>query len=51
MRFKKVPTITYLCLMPLLISLGFWQLGRSEEKKIILEKQNQAFASSEVLLL
>ena len=51
MRFKKVPTITYLCLMPLLISLGFWQLGRSEEKKIILEKQNQAFVSSEVLML
>ena len=51
MRFKKAPTIAYLCLLPFLISLGFWQLGRSDEKKIILEKQEQGLASSEIIQL
>ena len=51
MRFKKAPTLAYLCLLPLLISLGFWQLGRSEEKRIILEKQEQGIASPEIIKL
>ena len=31
----------YLCLLPLLISLGFWQLHRADEKQILLNRQAQ----------
>jgi surfeit locus 1 family protein len=51
MKFEKAPTLAYLCLLPLLIALGIWQLGRSEEKRVFLEKQEQAMASSEILPL
>ena len=51
MRYKKAPTLAYLCLLPLLIALGFWQLGRSEEKRVILEKQEQGIASPEFIRL
>ena len=51
MKFEKAPTLAYLCLLPLLIALGIWQLGRSEEKRLFLEKQEQGMASSEILLL
>ena len=51
MKFEKAPTLVYLCLLPLLITLGIWQLGRSEEKRLFLEKQEQGMASSEILLL
>jgi surfeit locus 1 family protein len=51
MRYKKAPTLAYLCLLPLLISLGFWQLGRSEEKRVILEKQEQGISSPEFIRL
>jgi surfeit locus 1 family protein len=50
MKFEIVPTIAYLCLMPLLIGLGTWQLERSEEKRAFLELQQQQ-AESEVLHL
>ena len=49
MKFEKAPTLAYLCLLPLLIALGIWQLGRSEEKRVFLEKQEQGMASSEIL--
>ena len=51
MKFEKAPTMAYLCLLPLLIALGIWQLGRSEEKRVFLEKQEQGMASSEILPL
>ena len=51
MKFEKAPTLAYLCLLPLLIALGIWQLGRSEEKRLFLEQQEQGMASSEILLL
>ena len=51
MKFEKAPTLAYLCLLPLLIALGIWQLGRSEEKRLFLEKQEQGMASSEILPL
>ncbi len=37
-RFRPglVPTLVVLALLPLLVSLGFWQLGRGEEKRIML---------------
>jgi len=38
-RPKIVPTLITLILLPILISLGFWQLSRTEEKQIILEEQ------------
>ena len=31
-----LPSLLVLALMPLLISLGFWQLGRGEEKRLML---------------
>ena len=49
--FEKAPTLAYLCLLPLLIALGTWQLGRSEEKRIFLKQQEQGLASSEVIRL
>ncbi|MGR9100328.1 MAG: SURF1 family protein [Gammaproteobacteria bacterium] len=39
-----VPVVAFLCLLPLLVSLGFWQLGRAQEKRDWLEKQNRRFA-------
>ena len=51
MKFEKAPTLAYLCLLPLLIALGIWQLGRSEEKRIFLEQQEQGLASSEIIQL
>ena len=32
-----IPLLAFLCLLPLFISLGFWQLGRAEEKQVLLE--------------
>lgn len=49
--FEKAPTLAYLCLLPLLIALGIWQLGRSEEKRIFLEQQKQGLASSKIIQL
>jgi len=49
--FEKAPTLAYLCLLPLLIALGIWQLGRSEEKRIFLKQQEQGLASSEIIQL
>jgi surfeit locus 1 family protein len=51
MKFEKAPTLVYLCLLPLLIALGVWQLGRSEEKRLFFEQQGQALASSEIIQL
>lgn len=36
-----IPTVVFLGLLYLLISLGYWQLGRSDEKKVLLEQQSQ----------
>lgn len=37
-RFRPgiVPTLVVLALLPLLVSLGCWQLGRAEEKRVML---------------
>ncbi|MDD2660589.1 MAG: SURF1 family protein, partial [Methylococcales bacterium] len=43
--------MAYLCLLPLLIALGVWQLGRAEEKRLFLEQQEQGLASSEIIQL
>lgn len=38
---KIVPTLVTVLLLPVLISLGFWQLSRAEEKRVRLAKQEQ----------
>ena len=38
-NFSLTPLLLYLALVTLLVSLGFWQLGRADEKKIFLAKQ------------
>jgi surfeit locus 1 family protein len=51
MKFEKAPTLAYLCLLPLLLALGTWQLGRSEQKSLFLQQQQQALAASEIIHL
>lgn len=51
MKFEKAPTLAYLCLLPLLLALGTWQLGRSEQKSAFLKQQQQALATSEIIHL
>ncbi|PPK74292.1 surfeit locus 1 family protein [Methylobacter tundripaludum] len=45
MKFKIIPTLVYLCLLPTLIALGMWQLDRSEQKRAFLKEQEQALAT------
>lgn len=41
MKFKLIPTLAYLCLLPLLLALGVWQLDRAEQKRAFLKLQEQ----------
>ena len=50
-KFEKGPTLAYLCLLPLLLALGTWQLGRSDEKRLFLQQQEQGAASAEIIRL
>ncbi len=45
MKFKIIPTLVYLCLLPMLLALGLWQLDRSEQKRALLQRQEQAGAT------
>lgn len=38
---KLIPTLATLIVLPIFISLGFWQLQRAEEKKILLQQYEQ----------
>jgi len=49
-KLEAGPTLVYLCLLPLLLALGFWQLGRAEEKKALLGQQTQSVAAETVHL-
>ena len=40
-RPALIPGIVVLCLLPVLISLGIWQLGRADEKRALLEQHSQ----------
>ena len=51
MNFKRTPTVIYLCVLPLLIALGLWQLGRADQKRILLEQREKGMSSSETLSL
>ncbi len=50
MKYRRAPLITYLCLLPILLTLGVWQLNRAEEKRALLQLQAQG-RSAEVLSL
>jgi len=43
---RPLPTLATLILLPILISLGFWQLDRAEQKKEILRQYQQQQAES-----
>ncbi len=44
-KFKFIPTLIYICLLPVLLALGTWQLDRSQQKRALLELQQQALGS------
>jgi surfeit locus 1 family protein len=50
MKFKRVPLIAYLCLLPILLALGVWQLNRAEEKRALISLKEQR-QSTEALVL
>jgi surfeit locus 1 family protein len=50
LKFAPLPTIAYACLLPLLISLGFWQWHRADEKQQLLNLYAQNQAAPAVLL-
>ncbi len=41
-KFAKLPTLVFLCLLSLLLSLGMWQTKRASEKRHFLQQQEQA---------
>jgi len=45
MKFKIIPSLVYVCLLPVLLALGMWQLDRSEQKRVLLKLQEQAVAT------
>jgi surfeit locus 1 family protein len=45
MKFEKIPALVVLCILPLLIALGFWQLDRAEQKRAFLDRQKQGMAA------
>ncbi len=45
LRLEMAPTLAYLCLLPVLLALGNWQLGRAEAKRELIQQQQQRAAS------
>jgi surfeit locus 1 family protein len=50
MKFKRTPLLAYLCLLPVLLALGVWQLNRAEEKRSLLNLQKQQETSESLVL-
>lgn len=50
MKLEKIPTLAYLCLLPVLLALGFWQLNRAEEKQAFIDLQKQGRAAVSIKL-
>lgn len=50
MKLQRVPLIAYLCLLPILLALGVWQLYRAEEKRVLISLKEQR-QSTETLVL
>lgn len=47
LKFEKLPTLLFLCLLPLLLSLGLWQTHRADEKRAFLQQQAAGQAANE----
>ena len=49
-RFRPgiAPTLVVLALLPLLVFLGFWQLARGEQKRVLLDSYAQRQAAAPV---
>ena len=45
MKFEKIPTLLVLCILPILIGLGFWQLDRAEQKREFFARQQQGMTA------
>ncbi|WP_374088303.1 SURF1 family protein [Methylomicrobium lacus] len=45
MKFEKIPTLVVLCILPILIALGFWQLDRAEQKRAFFAAQKNGMAA------
>jgi surfeit locus 1 family protein len=50
MKYKRVPLIAYLCLVPILLALGVWQLNRAEEKRVSIRLQEQRQSTENLVL-
>ncbi|MEC4747698.1 SURF1 family protein [Methylomicrobium sp. Wu6] len=50
MKFEKIPTLVVLCILPILVALGFWQLDRAEQKRAFFARQQQGMAAPVVQL-
>ncbi|MBK8816293.1 MAG: SURF1 family protein [Methylococcaceae bacterium] len=50
MKFQLIPSIAYLCILPVLIALGIWQLNRAEEKKAVLILQERSQHTERLIL-
>jgi surfeit locus 1 family protein len=49
-RMALLPGIVFICLLPLLIALGIWQLGRAKDKEVLLALQTQRMHDSALQL-
>lgn len=49
-KFRLLPTLAYLCLLPVLVSLGVWQLNRAVEKRALFKLQEQRLQSAPMTL-
>lgn len=50
-KFSLISVLFFLAVLSLLVSLGFWQLGRADEKKELLAQQQQSTNEKSVDLL
>jgi len=50
-KIKVIPFLLFIVLMALLFRLGFWQLNRAEEKRILIQEQQNKMQLPEVPLL
>jgi len=49
-KIKVIPLLLFIALMALLFRLGFWQLNRAEEKRMIIQEQQSKMQLPEVPL-
>ncbi len=49
-KIKIIPLFVFVCVLALLLRLGFWQLSRADEKREFLVNQYQKMEIEEYLL-